>query len=69
MFDQTAKLGEASRDTYNPGLWLILSALLKNGVAEGVASDSHDTIQKCTCVQNLIKRPYFQSKVRFVILK
>ena len=26
----------------NPGLWLILKALLKNGVAEGVASDPHD---------------------------
>ena len=43
IFDQAAKLGKASRDAYNPGLWLILQALLKNGVAKGVASDPHDT--------------------------
>ena len=43
IFDQDAKLGKASRDAYNPGLWLISSALLKNGVTEGVASDPHDT--------------------------
>ena len=24
IFHQTAKLGKTSRDTYNPGLWLIL---------------------------------------------
>ena len=24
IFDQAAKLGKASRDTFNPGLWLIL---------------------------------------------
>ena len=28
---------------YNPGGWLILYAVLKNGVAEGVTSDPHDT--------------------------
>ena len=43
IFDQVAKLGKASRDAYNPGLWLILYALMKNGVAEGVAPDPHDT--------------------------
>jgi hypothetical protein len=43
IFDQAAKLGKASRDAYNPGLRLILQALLKNGVAEGDASDPHDT--------------------------
>ena len=43
IFNQAAELGKTSMDTYNPGLWLILSALLKNGVAEGVASDPHDT--------------------------
>ena len=36
---ELAKLGKASQDAYNLGGWLIL----KNGVAEGVASDSHDT--------------------------
>ena len=44
IFDQAAKLGKAFRDAYNPGLWLILQAHLRNGVAEGVASDPHDTI-------------------------
>ena len=34
-----AKLGKSTQDTYNQGGWLIL----KNGVAEGVASDPHDT--------------------------
>ena len=43
IFDQAAKLVKASRDAYDPGLWLILWALLKNGVAEGVASDPNDT--------------------------
>ena len=42
-FDELAKLGKASQDTYNPGGWLILQALLKSGVAEGVTSDPHDT--------------------------
>ena len=46
IFDQVAKLGKASRDAYNPGLWIILYALLKNGVAEGVAFDPHDTKSK-----------------------
>jgi hypothetical protein len=45
-FDQAAKLGKASWDAYNPGLWLILYALLKNEVAKVVPSDPHDT--KCT---------------------
>ena len=39
IFDQAAKLGKASRDANNPGLWLILKDLLKNCVANGVASD------------------------------
>ena len=42
IFDEVAKLGKSTLDTYNWGGWLILLALLKNGVAEGVASDSHD---------------------------
>ena len=37
------KLGKASQDAYNLGGWLILLAFLKNGVAEGVTSDPHDT--------------------------
>ena len=40
--DQLAKLDKASQDTYNPGLWLILLDLLKNWVAEGVASVVND---------------------------
>ena len=39
---ELAKLGKASQKAHNPGGWLILKALLKNGVAEGVASDPHD---------------------------
>ena len=37
IFDQAAKLCKASRDTYNPELWL-----LKNWVADGVAFDIND---------------------------
>jgi hypothetical protein len=44
IFDQAAKLGKASRDAYNPGLWLILLDLLKNWVAESVSSDVNDFI-------------------------
>ena len=40
---ELAKLGKASQDAYIPGKWLILQAVLKNGVPKGVASDSHDT--------------------------
>ena len=39
IFDQAAKLGKVSRDAYDSGLWLILQDLLKNWVAEGVASN------------------------------
>ena len=42
IFDQAAKLGKASRDAYNPGLWLILFDLLKNWVAKGMASDINE---------------------------
>ena len=44
IFDQAAKLGKASRDAYNPCLWLILLDLLKNWVAESVSSDVNDFI-------------------------
>ena len=40
---ELAKLGKASQDAYNPRGWLILQALLKNGVTEGVTSNPHDT--------------------------
>ena len=43
LFAELAKLGKASQDAYNLGGWLILLTLLKNGVAEGVASNPHDT--------------------------
>jgi len=39
LWDKFAKLGKASQDAYNPGKWLILHALMKNWVAEGIASD------------------------------
>ena len=39
IFDQAAKLGKTSRSAYNPGLWLVLYALLKNWV---VASNVND---------------------------
>ena len=35
-------LGKASQDAYNPGKWLILQALMKYWVAEGIASDVND---------------------------
>ena len=41
---ELAKLGKASQDPYNPGGRLILKVLLKNGIAEGVTFDPHDTI-------------------------
>ena len=43
LCDKLAKLGKACQDAYNLEGWLILLAVLKNGVAEGVASDPHDT--------------------------
>ena len=46
IFDEVAKLGKSTHDTYNGGGWLILKALLKNVVTEGVASDPHDTNEK-----------------------
>ena len=42
IFDEVAKLGKSTQDAYNPGKWLILLALLKNWVAEGIASDVND---------------------------
>jgi hypothetical protein len=42
IFEEVAKLGKSTQDTYNWGGWLILYALLKNRVTEGVASDPHD---------------------------
>ena len=38
IFDKAAKLGKASWDAYNWGGWLILKEILKNWVAQGVAS-------------------------------
>jgi hypothetical protein len=42
IFDQAAKLGKASRDTYKPGLLIFMYVLFKNCVAEGVSSDVND---------------------------
>ena len=42
IFDKEAKLGKPTQDTYNQGGWLVLSALLKNGVVECVASEFND---------------------------
>ena len=42
FFEELAKLGKASQDAYNPGLWLILQDLFKNYVAEGVTFDVND---------------------------
>ena len=42
IFDEVAKLGKSTQDTYNRGWWLILWDLLKNWVAKGVASDVND---------------------------
>ena len=46
IFGQAAKLGKASRNAYNPGLWLIFYDLLKNWVAEGVATEVN--VFKCS---------------------
>ncbi len=43
ILEKAAKLGKSNQDAHNPGKWLILQVLLKNWVAESVASDSHDT--------------------------
>ena len=43
IFDEVAKLGKTTQDAYNQGEWLILSALFKNWVAKGVASEVNDT--------------------------
>jgi hypothetical protein len=37
IFNEVAKLGKSTQDTYNQGGWLILRALLKDRVAGGVA--------------------------------
>jgi len=42
IFDEVAKLGKSTQDAYNPGKWLILKALLKSWVAQGIASDVND---------------------------
>ena len=42
IFDEVAKLSKSTQDTFNPGKWLILYALLKNWVAEGIASYVND---------------------------
>ena len=42
LFDEAAKLGKASEDTYNWGRWLILYDLLNGWVAKGVASGVKD---------------------------
>ena len=54
-----AKLGKASQDAYNPAGWLFLQALLKNGVAEGVTSDSLDT--NMYLCQRLFFHPFQQN--------
>ena len=45
-FVEAAKLGKAICDAYNLEGWLILYALLKNWVAEGVVSEVNDKIFK-----------------------
>ena len=48
IFDKVAKLSKSTQDTYNQGGWLILSALLKNGVAKCVAFKVNDFVES-TC--------------------
>ena len=43
LFHKVAKLGKASWDAYNQGGWLISKDLLKNWIAEGVASELNDS--------------------------
>ena len=42
LCDMAAKLEKASWNGYNQGGWLISQDLLKNWIAEGVASDVND---------------------------
>ena len=42
IFDEVAKLGKSTQDTFNRRGWLILYALLKNGVDECVAPEVND---------------------------
>ena len=59
IFEDLAKLGKASWDAYNQGRWLILYNLLKNWIAEGVASKDNDSTHQHLAV-------YAFSKVREV---
>ncbi len=58
ILEKVSKLCKSNQDTHNPGKWLILKVLLKNWVAEGVASDPHDTNQEgatLTCRKRTLK--------------
>ena len=54
-----AKLGKATWDAYNLGGWLILQALLKNWVAEGVASEVNDSTQGPLITASHPRKQYF----------
>ena len=74
ILEKVAKLGKSNQDAHNPGKWLILQALLKNWVAEGVASDSHDTTQQAvsllisTYLNKLLKKGFQFLYWSFIII-
>ena len=49
LCNKLAKLGKASQEAYNLGKWLILSALMKNWVAKGIASNVNDFTEELFC--------------------
>ena len=65
LFDEAAKLGKATRNAYNLGGRLILLALLKNRVAEGVASYSHDTTPQISSFDEYISVHGNQRNLKF----
>ena len=59
------KLGKASQNIYNWGEWLILQDLLKNWVAECVASGVNDCNE---CASSMYKTPLMKSVLSSLIL-
>ena len=56
IFDEVVKLSKSTQDTNNRGGWLILWAILKNGVAEGVTSMVNEFNQEMISGWSLIEK-------------
>ena len=66
--DNVTKPGKSTQDTYNRGVWLILLALLKNGVAECApfevnAFNIHNKFRCSLYFIKTIKSIWFQAKI------